>query len=357
MDTMAMASTLRDQGLQALREGKLEDAAELLARAVMADGRDAEARACLGVVYSQRGLHAQAIRALQAAVELAPHESRFHYNLGVARASAGDRPGAAAAFGETLRLRPDHAQAQARLKALGETADVSQAQPAGSQPAPSPWAAGGNGSSTAPPPGSAQCSQCRQWSKPGLSCEWCSATLRPPAPPSAPWLQPGHGTAAGTDGPDPTSPRVPEMTARDAMNKRWLAGFIDGLVCFGIRVVAGLAVGVPTGVSAAMDEGTLDHTNLAATQGMALLLGLVLCYVYYVGMVAARGQTLGKMAVGLRVVNRDGEKPTFAQALVRETFGKLVSGLPLFLGYLWMLWDGEQQTWHDKMAATYVERT
>ena len=33
---------------------------------------------------------------------------------------------------------------------------------------------------------------------------------------------------------------------------------------------------------------------------------------------------------------------------------KLVSGAVLGLGYLWMLWDAEKQTWHDKVAKTYV---
>jgi len=32
----------------------------------------------------------------------------------------------------------------------------------------------------------------------------------------------------------------------------------------------------------------------------------------------------------------------------------LVSGLVLLLGYLWMIWDSEKQTWHDKVARTYV---
>ena len=28
--------------------------------------------------------------------------------------------------------------------------------------------------------------------------------------------------------------------------------------------------------------------------------------------------------------------------------------IPLFLGYFWMLWDREKQTWHDKMAGSVV---
>ena len=37
--------------------------------------------------------------------------------------------------------------------------------------------------------------------------------------------------------------------------------------------------------------------------------------------------------------------------------GRIVSGIVIFLGYLWMIWDGEKQTWHDKMAGSVVVPT
>jgi uncharacterized RDD family membrane protein YckC len=30
------------------------------------------------------------------------------------------------------------------------------------------------------------------------------------------------------------------------------------------------------------------------------------------------------------------------------------SAIPLYLGFLWMLWDNKKQTWHDKAAGTVV---
>jgi uncharacterized RDD family membrane protein YckC len=33
------------------------------------------------------------------------------------------------------------------------------------------------------------------------------------------------------------------------------------------------------------------------------------------------------------------------------------SALVIFVGYLWMLWDGEKQTWHDKAAGSVVVLT
>ena len=48
----------REQGARALTEGALDHALDLLSRAVMADGRDAEAKGYLAVVYSRKGLPA-----------------------------------------------------------------------------------------------------------------------------------------------------------------------------------------------------------------------------------------------------------------------------------------------------------
>src|SRR5437016_925128 len=94
----------REQGIQALREGDLDRAIDLLTRALTTGGRDAEVQMLLGVAYSQKGLHTQARRALQTAVELEPQSPTFQFNLGVALERAGDTAAAATAFRETLRL-------------------------------------------------------------------------------------------------------------------------------------------------------------------------------------------------------------------------------------------------------------
>ena len=65
------------------------------------------------------------------------------------------------------------------------------------------------------------------------------------------------------------------------------------------------------------------------------------------------GQTIGKLAMGIRVVTADGAPVPVGMAFARAGM-KLVSGAALGLGYLWMLWDAEKQTWHDKVAKTYV---
>jgi uncharacterized RDD family membrane protein YckC len=82
----------------------------------------------------------------------------------------------------------------------------------------------------------------------------------------------------------------------------------------------------------------------------------LLPYLYYWLFIGLRGQTLGKMAVGIKVVNAKGEKPGLGLAALREILGKLISSIVIYLGYLWIAFDNEKQGWHDKIASTHVVR-
>ena len=75
-------------------------------------------------------------------------------------------------------------------------------------------------------------------------------------------------------------------------------------------------------------------------------------YTYFEG--GASGQTLGKKALGIRVIDFSGGGPIgYGRGFIRW-IGRIVSAIPLFLGYFWMIWDKEKQTWHDKFAGSVV---
>jgi uncharacterized RDD family membrane protein YckC len=77
---------------------------------------------------------------------------------------------------------------------------------------------------------------------------------------------------------------------------------------------------------------------------------------YFVCFWSAGGQTPGKMVLGIRVISADGEIISFWRALLRY-FGYIISGIIIYLGFLWITWDKDKQGWHDKIAGTYVVRT
>lgn len=65
------------------------------------------------------------------------------------------------------------------------------------------------------------------------------------------------------------------------------------------------------------------------------------------------GNTIGKRMLGIRVVTEKGNQVGFYRAFGR-TLGKIVSTIFFLLGDLWMLWDKDSRTWHDKLSWTRV---
>lgn len=65
------------------------------------------------------------------------------------------------------------------------------------------------------------------------------------------------------------------------------------------------------------------------------------------------GQTVGKRVMNIKVVRTSGGELGFGVAVLRYV-GRILSSIPCGLGYFWMLWDDERQTWHDKISSTYV---
>ncbi len=113
---------------------------------------------------------------------------------------------------------------------------------------------------------------------------------------------------------------------------------------FGGAIIDAIIVGIPTGILRA---------SLSTGAGSGL--GLVVGAAYATLMIgSARGQTVGQMAVGIRVIDfNTGGSIGYGRALVRWLVS-IVSGLAILIGYLWMLWDSEKQCWHDKAANDVV---
>ena len=116
---------------------------------------------------------------------------------------------------------------------------------------------------------------------------------------------------------------------------------------FAAQLIDGFLYGVAVAVVVTVLGG--DDT---AVSGLTALVALVY-YSYFEG---ARGQTPGKRVLGIRVVDAgaaDGRPIGYGRAAIRHLMS-YVSGFALLIGYLWMLWDREKQTWHDKVSNAYV---
>jgi uncharacterized RDD family membrane protein YckC len=65
------------------------------------------------------------------------------------------------------------------------------------------------------------------------------------------------------------------------------------------------------------------------------------------------GATPGMQLKGLTIVRLDGTLPETRQLLWRS-FGYVLSGATLTLGFLWALWDEDHFTWQDRISQTYI---
>ena len=70
----------------------------------------------------------------------------------------------------------------------------------------------------------------------------------------------------------------------------------------------------------------------------------------------ARQASPGKMAISAKIVDaKTGGAPSAGQFIGRY-LAYYLSGIPLCLGFLWVVFDDRKQGWHDKLAGTVVVR-
>ncbi len=136
----------------------------------------------------------------------------------------------------------------------------------------------------------------------------------------------------------------PSNSEEDAREHGGPSGSRSG---FWRRFVASLLDGIILGVAYGLFRAFMSDNAASA-------LNLVLGIAYYTYLEGSSGQTLGKRALGIRVVDLGGGGSIgYGRAFIRY-IGRIVSAIPLLLGYFWMLWDKEKQTWHDKFAKSVV---
>ena len=68
-----------------------------------------------------------------------------------------------------------------------------------------------------------------------------------------------------------------------------------------------------------------------------------------------RGTTIGGIVCGLKVVRIDNREIDWTTAIVRA-LGCFLSLAVVGLGFIWVAFDDEKQSWHDKIAGTTVVR-
>ena len=178
---------------------------------------------------------------------------------------------------------------------------------------------------------------------------------RPAQGPTEPLGGPAQGPTEPQAGPAP--PPVPRPAAGPPLEalagfwRRLAAAFLDWILVGVVAAAIGQLFGVEVPTPAVDGD---DAVSFQPAPGPSVLVGLV--YFTYFHATGA-GQSIGNKIMGIRVLDAgSGRSLPAVRAFVRALMSNL-SALPLFLGYLWMLWDPRKRTWHDIVAESLVVRT
>ena len=121
-------------------------------------------------------------------------------------------------------------------------------------------------------------------------------------------------------------------------------------VGFGTRFVAFIIDAILLGVVNQIVASIFGGGDPTRVSGLTTLIGIA----YIVGLWTYwGGQTIGKKAMGIKVVKADGTPFGLVPAIIRYV-GYIVSAVVILLGFIWILFDPDKQGWHDKIAGTYV---
>jgi uncharacterized RDD family membrane protein YckC len=165
-----------------------------------------------------------------------------------------------------------------------------------------------------------------------------------------------YAESAGT----PAMPAV-EVTTWGRRFGAWLIDVI--IMAIPIGIIGAMTAGDSVANSVDPVTGAVDQAALADMTSRFMVLGLISTIVftlYVVLLHGSMGQTLGKKALGIKVVKLDGSPCDYAvaakRALVYPIAGIVpyVGGLIALLNGLWPLWDSQRQSLGDKVGGTYV---
>ena len=126
--------------------------------------------------------------------------------------------------------------------------------------------------------------------------------------------------------------------------QRVAAYLLDVLVLFVFLIVVGIGIAI--------------HEALGVVLVVIWIAAMLLGYwVLFEG--SESGQTLGKRALGIRVLDDRGGRAGYGRAFGRNIVARVIGLFPFvgLIDVLWPLWDDKNQCLHDKAASTIVVRS
>ena len=128
--------------------------------------------------------------------------------------------------------------------------------------------------------------------------------------------------------------------------RRLVAALIDGIILITLWLIIFL---IFSGLDSVQSEGESEEIVILIS-----ILDNLVTWVYFAGMESSSKQaTVGKTAIGIVVTDLNGKRISFGKATGRH-FGKYISTLLWFFGFLMTLFTEKKQALHDMMAKCLV---
>ena len=185
----------------------------------------------------------------------------------------------------------------------------------------------------------------------GKFCQWCGADIES--------VQ-SRPVAA------PEEDEGPEVGVYAGLGRRLIAFIVDIIILLLFDLVVAGTLGLFRGFQnmyfyvfqgVPASDLTTDGTMAALAGSIIAAYGLtfiVVPWLYYAGFESSRGQaTPGKVLMNLVVTDLEGNKPSFARTTLRF-FGKYISALIIFIGFIMIGFTKKHQGLHDKIAGCLV---
>lgn len=133
---------------------------------------------------------------------------------------------------------------------------------------------------------------------------------------------------------------------------RFVALLIDGIILAIISALISLPFGIPI---ATISNASSITPSVFAPLGSSVI--IIIVFLYFTLLLGTYGQTVGKMAVKIKVVKEDGTKIGYIDALLRTVL-LVIDGIPYVIPYLLgaiLIWSSDKkQRLGDRAAHTIV---
>jgi len=151
------------------------------------------------------------------------------------------------------------------------------------------------------------------------------------------------GIPLGTTVAEPAPPMLPPVNSPALM-----AGSLYPRAGFWVRLGATFLDVILVAILVSFVGGMLHRLQVDLEEGLPLWFAI-----YFVVLWATKGTTLGGIICGLKVVRLDDRPLDWSVAIVRG-LSAFLSLAVAGLGFIWVAFDDDKQSWHDKIAGTTI---